>query len=54
MIPTTLKEYGIDMELAQASNEEIINAALNDICTTTNPKEVTKEELCKILEKILG
>ena len=54
MIPATLKEHGVDLELAQASNEEIINAALNDICTTTNPKEVTREKLCKILEKVLG
>ncbi|SHH86429.1 1-propanol dehydrogenase PduQ [Clostridium grantii] len=54
MIPTTLKEHGVDMELAQASNEEIINAALNDICTTTNPKQVTREKLCKILAKVLG
>ncbi|MBE6060229.1 MAG: iron-containing alcohol dehydrogenase [Clostridium sulfidigenes] len=54
MIPTTLKEQGADMELAEASKEEIIKAALNDICTTANPKEVTGEDLSKILEKVFG
>ncbi|WP_346896344.1 1-propanol dehydrogenase PduQ [Clostridium sp. UBA7503] len=54
MIPTTLKEQGADMELAEASKEEIITAALNDICTTANPKEVTGEDLSKILEKVFG
>ncbi|ARC86420.1 iron-containing alcohol dehydrogenase family protein [Clostridium argentinense CDC 2741] len=52
MIPTTLKEQGADMELAQASREEIINAALKDVCTTVNPREASKEDLSKILDKI--
>ncbi len=54
MIPTTLKEQGTDMNLAQASREEIINAALNDICTTANPREATSEDLLKLLDKVLG
>jgi Alcohol dehydrogenase, class IV len=54
MIPTTLKEQGVDMNLAQASREEIINAALNDICTTANPREATKEDLLKLLDKVIG
>ncbi|HCQ90206.1 MAG TPA: alcohol dehydrogenase, partial [Clostridium sp.] len=52
MIPTTLKEQGADMELAQASREEIINAALKDVCTTVNPREASKEDLSIILDKI--
>ncbi|GAA0121975.1 MAG: iron-containing alcohol dehydrogenase [Clostridium argentinense] len=51
MIPTTLKEQGADMELAQASRKEIINAALKDVCTTVNPREVTEENLSQILDK---
>jgi alcohol dehydrogenase class IV len=51
MIPTTLKEQGADMELAQASREEIINAALKDVCTTVNPREASREELSIILDK---
>jgi len=54
MIPTTLKEQGTDMNLAEASREEIINAALNDICTAANPREVTGEDLSRILDKVLG
>ncbi len=54
MIPTTLKEQGVDMNLVEASKEEIINAALKDICTASNPREVTCEDLSKVLEKILG
>lgn len=51
MIPTTLKEQGADMELAQASREEIINAALKDVCTTVNPRETSKEDLSIVLDK---
>ncbi|HBJ2613571.1 TPA: iron-containing alcohol dehydrogenase [Clostridium botulinum] len=54
MIPATLKEQGADMALAEASREEIINAALKDVCTTANPRGATKEDLSKILEKVLG
>lgn len=53
MIPTTLKEQGTDMALAEASREEIVNVALKDVCTTANPREVTKEDLLKILDKVL-
>ncbi len=53
MIPTTLKEQGADMALAEASREEIVNAALKDVCTIANPREVTKEDLLKILDKVL-
>ncbi|WP_251862339.1 1-propanol dehydrogenase PduQ [Clostridium sp. Marseille-Q2269] len=54
MIPTTLKEQGADMALAEASREEIINAALKDVCTTANPRETSREELSKILDKVFG
>lgn len=54
MIPTTLKEHGADMDLAKAATEEIVNAALNDICTTANPRETTREDLLKLLDKVLG
>jgi 1-propanol dehydrogenase len=53
-IPSTFKEQGADMNLAQASREEIVNAALNDICTTANPREASREDLLKLLDKVLG
>ncbi|NEU04424.1 MULTISPECIES: 1-propanol dehydrogenase PduQ [Clostridium] len=52
MIPKTLKEQGADMNLAQTLKEEIVNAALKDICTTANPRETTSEELLMVLDKI--
>ncbi|MCR1934090.1 1-propanol dehydrogenase PduQ [Clostridium tepidum] len=54
MIPTTLKEQGADMALAEASRKEIVNAALKDVCTTANPRETTKEDLLRILDRVLG
>ncbi|GAA0742925.1 1-propanol dehydrogenase PduQ [Clostridium oceanicum] len=53
MIPKTLKQQGTDMDLAKASREEIINAALKDICTIANPRETKTENLSQILDKIL-
>ncbi|MCD3351151.1 iron-containing alcohol dehydrogenase [Clostridium botulinum D/C] len=53
MIPTTLKQQGVDIELAKASKEQIIDAALKDVCTTANPREVTNKELLQILNKVL-
>jgi alcohol dehydrogenase class IV len=52
MIPTTLKEQGVDMELAKACREEIVSAAYKDICTTANPREATSEDLVSILDKV--
>jgi len=54
MIPTTLKEQGIDLNLIAEVKEEIINAAFKDICTTTNPREATSEDLLNILDKVIG
>lgn len=54
MIPATLKEQGVDMELAETCREEIISAAYKDICTTANPRETTSEDLLNILNKVLG
>ncbi len=54
MIPTTLKEQGSDLNLLNEVKEEIITAAMKDICTATNPREVTREDLLKILDKVSG
>ena len=53
MIPKTFKQQGTDMSLAKASREEIVNAAINDICTTANPRETTKEDLLNLLDKVM-
>ncbi|NFR44541.1 iron-containing alcohol dehydrogenase [Clostridium botulinum] len=51
MIPTTLKEQGADLTLIDEIKEDILNAAMKDICTTANPREVTKEDLLSVLNK---
>ncbi len=54
MIPTTLKEQGADLTLIDEVKEDILNAAMKDICTTANPREVTKEDLLSVLNKVIG
>ena len=54
MIPTTLKEMGTDLNLVDQYKNDIINAALKDMCTEANPREVDGQELSKIIEKIVG
>ncbi|AWZ48979.1 alcohol dehydrogenase [Clostridiaceae bacterium 14S0207] len=54
MIPVTFREQGADMDVAEVAKEEIISAALKDVCTTANPRETSREELLEILNKVLG
>ena len=54
MIPATLKQQGVDLELLKETKNEIISAALEDICTKANPREVSYEDLEKILNKVIG
>ena len=53
-IPITFKEQGIDIKLILENKDEIINAALKDICTKSNPRAVKYEDLECILNKISG
>lgn len=53
-IPTTLKELGADVNLVQELKSEIIEAAMQDICTATNPRETTSQELSVLLNKLMG
>lgn len=54
MIPTDFKELGADIDTAKLMKEEILEAAMNDICTTTNPRNVAKEDLSAIFDKLMG
>lgn len=54
MIPTDFKELGADIDTAKLMKEEILEAAMNDICTTTNPRNVAKEDLSTIFDKLMG
>lgn len=53
-IPTTLKEQGADLNVVRETRDEMLAAAMNDICTTTNPRNTSTEDLSKILDKLVG
>lgn len=52
-IPKNLKEYGIDPQEVDNIKGELAEIALSDICTATNPKETTKEDIIKIIDRII-
>lgn len=52
MIPTTLTKQGVDIGLLEESMEEILKAALKDVCTEANPRAVTREDLSNIIDKL--
>lgn len=51
-IPATLQEAGVKKEDYESVKESIIESALNDTCTKTNPRKVGKEGVEIILSKI--
>ena len=51
-IPTTLNEVGVTKEAFELNKTAIIEAALKDTCTPTNPKSVTAEDIEEILNCI--
>lgn len=53
-LPITLKEAGVDLEKLKNQKDEIAKVALEDICTTSNPKTPTKEDILRILERVRG
>lgn len=51
-IPATLGEANVTEEEYLAQKEAIITSALNDACTLTNPRTVTRESIEEILSSI--
>jgi len=51
-IPTTLGEAGVTRAAYEDDKEHIINSALADKCTATNPRKVGRAEIEEILSKI--
>lgn len=51
-IPTTLGAAGVTKEEYEENKQQIIESALNDTCTATNPRIVTAEDVEEILSKI--
>lgn len=53
-IPKTLKELEVDIDIVLKEKNDILDAALNDICTESNPVKVSKEDLNLLLDRIIG
>lgn len=52
-IPKTLQKHGTDIALAESVMNEVVEAAMVDICTKANPKEVDCKRLSEIYVKII-
>lgn len=50
--PATLKDAGVTKEAYEAEKPAIIEAALKDACTATNPRPVTPEDVDAILSNL--
>ena len=50
--PMSLREAGISREEFDREKAAIVEAAMNDVCTQTNPRPVTPEDIEEILERI--
>lgn len=53
-IPNTLKKGGYDMALFKQERENIIDSALADVTTTTNPRKPSRDDIDKLLKQIGG
>ena len=49
-IPSTLKEYGIAEDEFNAKVELISERAIEDACTGSNPREISKDEMVKLFK----
>jgi alcohol dehydrogenase class IV len=50
--PTCITECGITLEEFEANRAEIIRRALADACTVANPRQVSADDISKILDNI--
>ena len=53
-IPKTLVQAGVKPEQYKACRQAMIDSALADVCTATNPRQPTAEDIGKILDKLYG
>lgn len=51
-IPKTLKEAGVTREAYELNKSSVIDGALKDACTQTNPRKVTESDIEEILNNI--
>jgi 1-propanol dehydrogenase len=53
-IPSTLKELGKNPEVIKEMKNEIYLAVMKDVCTKTNPREITEDYIDSLLTEIIG
>lgn len=53
-IPATLKNLGIDIAVFERLREQLIDAALADGCTASNPRQATAQDIDRLLSLIVG
>lgn len=53
-IPPTLRALGVDMADYRQCQQDLVQTALADTCTTTNPRKPTAEEVAELLRAIGG
>ncbi len=53
-LPITLKAAGVDLDNLKLLKDEIARIAMEDVCTISNPKDPTKEDVLRILERVRG
>ena len=53
-IPSTLKKGGYDMALFKQEKENIIEGALADVTTATNPRKPSYDDIERLLKQIGG
>jgi alcohol dehydrogenase class IV len=52
-MPATLEEHGVDYKTVEGFKEQLAEKAMLDTCTQTNPKKPTKNDVLKIISKIV-
>ncbi len=53
-IPATLRQMGVDMDLYSRNEGRLIEAALDDACTASNPRKPTRSDVSALLRAIGG
>jgi len=52
-MPSTLEEHGVNYKMVSDLKEQLAEKALLDTCTQTNPRTPIKEEVIKIISKLM-
>lgn len=53
-LPETLAQAGVNLKTLRSETENIISAAMADVCAGTNPAPADRNALCRILNEVAG